>query len=120
MNRILFSAAVAAFLVWSDQAKAEMLVGWALSKSGMRFEYEALIRLKDSGGTPVNGARIEIDIDMPSMPMMHKIPRVTAVPGQEPGVYHANFKVEMAGAWAARIEVDGSVRASVVKRFKVE
>ncbi len=109
-------------LFWRGHTKAEgpVSVDWTLSKKEKCFEYEALIRVKDVGGAPVNGVRIEIDVDIPSMPMMHKLPRATASPGDQPGTYHAKFMVEMAGRWTAKIEVWEPARASVVKRFEAE
>ena len=57
---------------------------------------------------------------MPSMPMMHKVPRAIAAPAGEPGRYKTRFTLEMAGEWAAQIEVKGPMRTKVVKKFNVD
>lgn len=102
------------------QAAAPVTVEWTLEKTNKALEREATLAVANGQGQPVSGATIEVNVDMPSMPMMHKVPKVIAEPAGEPGRYKARFTVEMAGAWAAQIEVKGPVRAKVIKKFHVD
>ena len=102
------------------QAIAPLSVEWALDKTGKPLEREATLSVTDAKGQPVSGASIEVNVDMPSMPMMHKVPKTIAAPSGQPGRYKARFTVEMAGEWAAQIEVKGPVRTKVIKKFNVD
>jgi len=95
-------------------------VEWTLEKTGKPFEREAWLTVINGRGQPVSGAVVEVNVDMPSMPMMHKVPKAIADPAGEPGRYKTKFTVEMAGDWAAQIEVKGPVRAKVVKKFNID
>jgi hypothetical protein len=94
-------------------------VDWTLAPTKNRLEREAVITLKDMQGQPVTNARIEVNVDMPSMPMAHRVPTAIAEPTSEAGRYLARFTLEMAGEWAALIEVKEPLRTKVVKKFKV-
>lgn len=121
--RFVAAAAIAfSSAVWtSAQALAQVVkVEWTLEKTGKPLEREARLTVMDSQGQPVSGAVVEVNVDMPSMPMMHKVPKALADPAGEPGRYKTRFTVEMAGAWVAQIEVKGAVRAKVVKKFNVD
>ena len=96
------------------------LVEWSLEKTGKRLEREATLTVTDGQGQPLSGAVIEVNVDMPSMPMMHKVPKAVAAPTGEPGRYKVRFTLEMAGEWAAQIEVKGPERIKVIKKFNVD
>ncbi|MBM3580826.1 MAG: FixH family protein [Alphaproteobacteria bacterium] len=83
------------------------------------LERKLMIVLKD-GGKPVSDAIVEIDVDMPSMPMMHRVPKTKAMPSGAPGEYSANIILEMPGEWAARVAVDKPRRTTAVYKFQVE
>lgn len=102
------------------QAIAPLSVEWALEKTGKPLEREATLSVSDAKGQPVSGASIEVNVDMPSMPMMHKVPKAIAAPSGQPGRYKARFTLEMAGEWAAQIEVKGPVRTKVIKKFNID
>lgn len=105
----------------SAQAIAQPLsIEWTLTGTKKPLEREALITVKDQKGQPVSDAAIEVNVDMPSMPMMHAVPKAIAKPAGEPGRYKTNFTLEMPGEWAARIEVTKPVRVKVIKKFNVE
>jgi hypothetical protein len=99
------------------QQRSSLVVDWRLSTTGKPLEREATIRLTDAQGKPVDNAEIEITVDMPSMPMMHRIPKIVARPVGAPGQYSAHFTLEMAGEWAAQIEIKRPQRTRVIKRF---
>lgn len=89
--------------------------------TGRPLEMDLVVILRDkAGGAPVSGARIEINVDMPSMPMMHRVPKTVAAPAAEPGHYAARVKLEMGGEWAARILVTEPARLNTVRKFQAE
>ena len=102
------------------QAAGPLSVKWTLEKTRKPLEREAVLTLTNAQGQPVSGASIEVNFDMPSMPMMHKVPKATAEPAGEPGRYKMRFTLEMAGEWAAQIEVKGPVRTKVIRKFTVD
>ena len=124
-NRIAIAALLlfvsAVWLLAPALAQSEPLsVGRTLAKTGKRLEREALISVTNAQGQPVSDASIEVKVDMPSMPMMHAVPKATATPAGQPGQYKAKFTLEMAGEWAAQIEVTKPVRTKVVKKFNAD
>jgi hypothetical protein len=102
------------------QSAGPLSVEWTLERTRKPLEREALLTVTNAQGQPVSGARIEVNVDMPSMPMMHKVPKAVAESAGEPGLYKTRFTLEMAGEWAAQIEVKGPVRTKVVKKFNVD
>lgn len=110
-------------LVVSDvqaQQKPPITVEWRVAATGKPLEREATITLTDAHGKPIENAELEITVDMPSMPMMHRIPKIIARPATEQGQYTVRFTLEMAGEWAAQIQVMRPQRMRVIKRFKVD
>jgi YtkA-like len=101
------------------QQRPPITVDWRLATTGKPLEREATIRLSDVHGKPIENGHIEITVDMPSMPMMHRIPKIVARPADEPGRYSARFTLEMAGEWVAQIEVKRPQRARLVEKFTV-
>ncbi len=102
------------------QSAGPLSVEWTLAKTKKPLEREAIITVTNPQGQPVSGASIEVNVDMPSMPMMHKVPKAIAEPAGEPGRYKTRFTLEMAGEWAAHVEVTNPVRTKVVKKFNVD
>lgn len=102
------------------QAAGPLSVEWTLEKTRKPLEREAMLTVTNPQGQPVSGASIEVNVDMPSMPMMHKVPKAIAEPAGQPGRYKTRFTLEMAGEWAAQIEVKGPVRTKVIKKFNVD
>jgi YtkA-like len=102
------------------QQKPPITVEWQVAATGKPLEREATITLTDAHGKPVENGQIEITVDMPSMPMTHRIPKIVARPTNERGQYTARFTLEMAGEWAAQIAVIRPQRTRVIKRFKVD
>lgn len=101
------------------QSAGPLSVEWTLTKTSKPLEREATITVTQQG-QPVSGASIEVNVDMPSMPMMHKVPKAIAEPAGEPGRYKTRFTLEMKGEWAAQVEVTKPVRTKVVKKFNVD
>ena len=100
-------------------AQSSMELNFQAQPTGRPLERKLLIVLKD-GGKPVTDAKVEVDVDMPSMPMMHRVPKAKAAPSGSPGEYSANVTLEMPGEWAARIVVDKPRQTTVVHKFRVD
>lgn len=84
--------------------------------AGTDFVYDCTIRLA-RGGKPLEGARISIGADMPSMPMAHNLKPVTATAGARPGEYAAKLDLDMAGEWAVKLRLSGPVRDQLVLHY---
>jgi hypothetical protein len=87
--------------------------------TGTDFVYDCMIRLA-RGGQPLSGAQITVGADMPSMPMAHNVKPVKAVPGREPGSYHARLDLEMTGEWAVKLRLAGPVRDQLVLIYEFD
>jgi hypothetical protein len=102
--------------VSAAQKRSSITVDWRIAATGKPLEREATI----TQGRRIENGEIEISVDMPSMPMMHRIPKIIARPTGEQVEYTARFTLEMAGDWAAQIDVNQPQRTRVIKRFKVD
>ena len=78
------------------------------------FVYDCMIvltgRMSDQ---PLDGAKIVVGADMPTMPMAHNVRPVTAVATGTPGTYHARIELAMFGEWALKIEISGPTRDKI-------
>jgi hypothetical protein len=81
--------------------------------TGTDFVYDCKIRLA-RGDQPLDGARISVGADMPSMPMAHNIKPVIAKPGKGPGEYEARLDLDMIGEWAIKLRLSGPVRDQLI------
>jgi hypothetical protein len=99
------------------KAKAEV----TCSATAKPLEYDCTIKLSDRrSGEPLTGVDVTIGADMPSMPMAHNVKPAKAMPGNEPGTYRANIKLEMHGDWAVKVDLAGPVRDRIVKSMRFE
>lgn len=80
---------------------------------GTDFVYDCTVKLQKAG-KPLEGVRITIGADMPSMPMAHNIKPVVASPGDAPGEYRARLDLDMIGEWAVKLRLSGAVRDQLV------
>ena len=87
--------------------------------TGEGFVYDCSITLT-RGGRPVEGARITVGADMPSMPMAHGVRPARATPGTKPGEYRARLDLEMPGEWAIKLRLDGPVRDVLVLHYEFD
>jgi hypothetical protein len=117
---LLILGALSGASVAAEQNERASSLEWLLSRTTKPLEREALITAKDAEGRPIVGARIEVSVEMPSMPMMHKVPVSVAEPTAEPGTYRTRFTLEMAGEWAAQIEMKQPHRVKIIKKFKAD
>lgn len=87
--------------------------------TGTDFVYDCTIRLAH-GAKPLDGARISIGADMPSMPMAHNPKPVVAKPGKAPGEYEARLDLDMIGEWAIKLRLSGPVRDQLVLHYQFD
>lgn len=87
--------------------------------TGTDFVYDCTVRL-GRGGKPLNGARIVVGADMPSMPMAHNVRPVEAVPAKNPGEYSVRLDLEMPGEWAVKLALSGPVRDRIVLLYEFD
>ncbi len=97
-----------------ERAKADV----DCKSTGEELVYDCTIALMTkNGGDPILGAKILVRADMPSMPMAHNAPPVTAKAMGKPGDYHARLKLEMHGEWALTLDISGPLRDRLVKKL---
>ena len=93
----------------------------ACKPAGKDLTYDCSIRLKEaSTGKPIEGAKLTVGADMPSMPMAHNVRPVAAKPGSEPGMYTTRLQLEMHGEWALQLRLSTPVRDQIVKKLRFE
>jgi len=80
--------------------------------------YDCTIKLTEaSTGTRVSGAIFTVGADMPSMPMVHNIRPVRAVPAAGPGLYQARLELEMYGTWMVKLQVSIPAQDQIVQKI---
>jgi len=87
--------------------------------TGTDFVFDCTIRVT-RGGKPLEGARITVGADMPSMPMAHNVKPVQAQPAQAPGEYKAKVDLEMLGVWAVKLRLSGPVRDQLILHYEFD
>ena len=83
------------------------------------FVFDCTIRVT-RGGKPLEGARITVGADMPSMPMAHNVKPQKARPGTTPGEYKARLDLEMLGEWAVKLRLAGPVRDQLILHYEFD
>ena len=84
--------------------------------TGTDIVYDCAIRLR-RGTRPLDGAKISVSADMPSMPMAHNLVPVTARPAGKPGEYKVRLDLDMYGEWAVKLRLSGTVRDLLVLHY---
>lgn len=104
----VFSIAALALAVAPAAAQSRLKAGLACAATAAHLNYDCTVRIAEAvSGAAVEGLTVEVKADMPSMPMAHNIPPVTAEPTGEPGVYAFPIKLDMFGNWAFSIRLSG-------------
>jgi hypothetical protein len=99
-----------------ERAKAEV----DCRPAAERLAYDCAIALRGAeSGRPLAGVEVTVLADMPSMALAHNVRPVKATPGPEPGQYLARLRFEMAGEWALRLRLTGSIRDQVVTLVRI-
>ena len=99
-----------------QRAKAEV----ACTAAGEKLVYDCMILLLNKrSGDPIPDAKILVKANMPSMPMAHHAPPITATAMGAPGNYHVRLTLEMHGEWALTIDVSGPLRDRLVEKLQL-
>ena len=99
----------------AERAKAEV----ECAPTGKKLVYACSIALTGrKSGAPLEGAKLVVGADMPSMPLAHNVRPVTATPGDKPGMYTATIELEMHGEWALRLDVSGPTRDRLFHKMR--
>ena len=96
----------AAVKIECTETETSLVYGCLLNLSGRR------------SGKPVEGAKVTVKPDMPTMPGAHNIPASTATPAGAPGAYGFRMKLDMYGIWALKVTVTGPLRDIVVQKIE--
>lgn len=121
MIRLLHAVVAGVFLAapLSVQAGERAAADVACDPTDQTLVYDCLVMLKGrKSGAPLEAATVVIKVDMPSMPMAHNVPPVTAMPMAKPGHYHAKIQLDMLGEWALTLDVSGPTRDKLVKKLQ--
>ena len=99
----------------AERAKAKV----DCAPTGKKLVYRCEIVLTGrKSGAPLEGAKLVVGADMPSMPLAHNVRPVTAAPGARPGMYTATIELEMHGEWALRLDVSGPTRDRLFHKIR--
>ena len=85
------------------------------------LQYDCTIMLTNSRTSePLTDVTLTVGADMPSMPMMHNVRPVKAVPGETPGTYQARLALEMHGDWALQLNLSGPLRDRILRTMRFD
>ena len=120
VSRAFACLALASAMAWScvaaaaERAKAQVVC----TPTGKKLIYACEIELLGrKSGTPLDGAKLVVGADMPSMPLAHNVRPVMASPGEKPGMYTATIELEMHGEWALKLDVSGPTRDRLIHKM---
>ncbi len=100
---------------WAQRAQAKL----ECRSTGTDYVYDCIIRLT-RGAEPLQGAKITVGADMPSMPMAHNVKPVQAVPGDKPGEYRVTLDLEMQGEWMVKLRLSGPLKDQLMLRYEFD
>ena len=87
---------------------------------GLGPQLECTVRLRTADGQPLSGAAVTLGATMPSMPMAHQVKPAQAAPTGQPGEYRGRLKLEMSGAWAVQVDINGPLRERVARTLQID
>jgi nitrogen fixation protein FixH len=118
MWKYLLAAAIAALALFA-QSKANWKIQYELpSKVLANYDTPLTVKLSDAKGKPVEGAEVETILTM--LDMDHGEFKQVAKP-EKPGIYKAQQKFVMVGAWQIEVRVKkGGQSASQKFRYEVK
>jgi len=117
MRRSLALAAAALLLPAAADAAERAAAEVSCQPTDETLVYDCMIMLKGrSSGAPLDGAKITVKADMPSMPMAHNVRPVTAMASDKPGMYRARLALEMHGEWALTLDIAGPTRDRLIEK----
>lgn len=121
VSRAFACLVLASTIAWTgvpaaaERAKAQVVC----TPTDRKLVYECEIMLVGrKSGAPLEGAKLVVGADMPSMPLAHNVRPVTASPGGKPGMFTATIELEMHGEWALRLDVAGPTRDRLIHKIR--
>jgi hypothetical protein len=98
----------------AERARADV----GCTPTDQKLVYDCMIMLTGrKSGTAMDGVEFTVKADMPSMPMVHNVKPVKAMPAGKPGMYHATIKLQMYGEWALKMDVSSPARDSIIHKI---
>ena len=118
--RILFaSLAAIALAAGPAQARDRAAVTIDCKETETSRVYECLLHLSGKKSkNAIDGAKVTVKADMPTMPGAHNIPAATAAPAGKPGAYGFRMQLDMYGIWALKVTVTGPLRDIIVQKIE--
>ena len=84
-----------------------------------KLVYDCMIMLTGrKSGTAMDGVEFTVKADMPSMPMVHNVKPVKAMPTGKQGMYHVRIELEMHGEWVLRMDVSRPARDTIIHKMR--
>ena len=119
MRTVLAGLAVIALSTGPALAKDRAAVKIECKETETSLVYDCALHLSGrKSGKPVEGAKVDVKPDMPTMPGAHNIRASTAAPAGAPGAYGFKMKLDMYGIWALKVTVTGPLRDIVVQKIE--
>jgi hypothetical protein len=101
----------------AQRARAEI----SCTPTATAHVFACVMALRDARtGAAIDKAEATVKADMPSMPMMHNLAPVAAAPGETPGQYRFELKLDMHGDWALQVTVEKPLRDRLVEVLSFE
>lgn len=109
MTRMMvFATAALALAAVPSASQSRLQADLSCAATQEHLAYDCTVRIADAeSDEAVEGLIIEVKADMPSMPMAHNIPPVTAQLTDEPGIYAFPIKLDMFGNWSFSMRLSG-------------
>lgn len=100
-------------------AKDRAAVKIACKETATNLVYDCMLHLSGrKSEKPIDGAKVAVKPDMPTMPGAHNIRAAEAKPADKPGAYGFRMKLDMYGIWALKVTVTGPLRDIVVQKIE--
>ena len=98
----------------AERARADV----ECTPTDQKLVYDCMIMLTGKkSGTAMDGVEFTVKANMPSMPMVHNVKPVKAMPTGKPGMYHARIELEMHGEWVLKLDVSSPARDTIIHKM---
>ncbi len=99
----------------AERARADV----ECTPSDQELVYDCMIMLTGkNSGAPMDGVEFTVRADMPSMPMVHNVKPVKAMPTGKQGMYHVRIELEMHGEWVLRMDISRPARDTIIHKMR--
>ena len=98
----------------AERARADV----ECTPTDQKLVYDCMIMLMGrKSSTAIDGVEFTVKADMPSMPMVHNVKPVKAMPTGKPGMYHVRIELQMYGEWALKMDVSSPARDTIIHKM---